>query len=96
MRVRGQLALCLAAIILPHTAAKPQTSNAIDYSEDRNNEEEKYKARLRSAGAYRAPSRHLRFVRMSALHIPSVVQSHEPPLRALPPHPTVRLPLCAR
>jgi len=60
MRVRGQLALCLAAIVLPHTAAKPQTSNAIDYSEDRTNEEEKYKALIQELCKFRPANEYFR------------------------------------
>ena len=60
MRVRGQLALLLAAVVLPHTAAKPQTSNAIDYSEDRTNEEEKYKALIQELCKFRPANEYFR------------------------------------
>ena len=61
MTVQYHLAAVFAlAIIFGNTGAKPQTSNAIDFSEERTNEEDRYKAVIQELCKHRPANEYFR------------------------------------
>ena len=52
--------LAVAVVLQHHTHASPQTSNAIDFTEDRVEEENRYKALIQELCKFRPPNEYFR------------------------------------